>query len=122
MSSRIIKAVQIILGLFMIVIGFNKFLVFTEIPSPPGDGGTLMQIYISSGFLQLVGALEIVGGLGLLINRVVPIALILITAIMFNATVFHLLHDFSGVGPAACCLGLSLLLIFSNRNRLLNFL
>jgi len=122
MKSRIIQIVQILLGVFMIVIGFNKFLEFTEIPSPEGDGGTLMQIYISSGFLKLVGVLEIMGGLGLVINRYIPIALVLITAIMFNATVFHFLHDLAGVGPALLCLFLSVFLIMSDKDRLNNFI
>ena len=105
------------LGGFMIIIGCNKFFAFIEIPNPPGDGGALMQIYISSGFLKIVGLLEIFGGLGLVLNRFVPLSLIFITAIMFNATLFHLLHDPSGVGPAACCLSLSLVAVYQNRGR-----
>ena len=90
------KALQFLLGGFMVAIGLNKFLVFTETPSPPGDGGELMRIYIDSGFLKLIGVLEIVGGAALLVNRSVGLGLTLIAAIMFNATVFHLFHDPGG--------------------------
>ncbi|MGB0525464.1 MAG: DoxX family protein [Flammeovirgaceae bacterium] len=117
MKATVYKTIQILLALFMVVIGLNKFLIFTEIPNPSGDGGELMQIYITSGFLKLIGVLEILGGIGLLLNKFVPIALTLITAIMFNATVFHVLHDPSGVGPAAICLLLCLVLVFANKER-----
>ena len=111
------NSLRVILGLFMVVIGLNKFLVFIEIPNPPGDGGELMHIYITSGFLKLIGVLEFIGGIALLANRYVPLALTFITAIMFNATVFHGLHDLPGIGPAAFCLLLSLTLVYVNKER-----
>ena len=95
----------------------NKFLVFIEIPNPPGDGGALMQIYISSGFLKLVGMLELLAGVALLAKKFVPLGLTFITAIMFNATVFHVLHDPLGIGAAAFCLVLSIVLVYGNKER-----
>lgn len=115
MKTIIFKVLQILLGLFMVIIGLNKFLVFIEIPNPPGDGGELMQIYISSGFLQLVGILEMLGGIALLINKFIPLALTIITAIMFNATVFHGLHDPAGIGAAAICLLMSIILVYAHK-------
>ncbi len=116
------KVLRILLGLFMVIIGVNKFLVFIAIPNPPGAGGELMHIYIASGFLKLVGILEVAGGIALLVNRFAPLGLTIITAIMFNATVFHGLHDPSGIGPAAGCLVLSLALVYGNRERFSNLL
>ncbi|MEL6195291.1 MAG: DoxX family membrane protein [Bacteroidota bacterium] len=117
MKTTIFKIFRVLLGLFMLIIGLNKFLVFIEIPNPPGDGGELMQVYISSGFLKLIGLLQMVSGVALLANKFVPLALTLITAVMFNATVFHILHDPMGVGGAAVCLLLSLVLIYDQRER-----
>lgn len=121
MKLTVFKALQWLLGLFMVIIGLNKFLVYIEIPNPPGDGGTLMSIYISSGFLKLVGALELAGGLTLLVNKFVPIGLTLICAIMFNATMFHVLHDPVGIGPALVCFCLSLILIYDTKERFSKF-
>ncbi|MEM6630806.1 MAG: DoxX family membrane protein [Bacteroidota bacterium] len=114
---RIFKVLRIFLGLFMVIIGLNKFLVFIEIPNPAGDGGELMQIYIRSGFLKLIGVLEMLGGIALLANKFVPLALTIITAIMFNATVFHALHDPKGIGAAILCLLMSLGLVYANKER-----
>ncbi|MEL6255983.1 MAG: DoxX family membrane protein [Bacteroidota bacterium] len=115
MKNTVWMIVRILLGLFMAIIGLNKFLVYIEIPNPPGDGGQLMGIYISSGFLKLIGLLELLGGIALLANRFVPLALTFITAIMFNATLFHAFHDLPGIGPAAFCLLLSLALVYHNK-------
>jgi len=122
MQTTIFKILRLLLGLFMLIIGINKFLVFIEIPNPPGDGGELMQIYIKSGFLRLIGVLEAVGGIALLANRFVPLALTFITAIMFNATVFHSLHDLAGIGAAAFCLSSSLVLVYVHRDRFASLL
>jgi len=117
MKTKTFKTLQIFLGLFMAIIGVNKFLVFIEIPHPPGAGGELMQIYITSGFLKMIGILQILGGSALLVNKFVPLALTIITAIMFNATVFHSLHDPMGIGGAAFCLLLSLILTYAYKER-----
>lgn len=117
MRQTIFMILRVLLGLFMLIIGLNKFLVFIEIPQPPGAGGELMHIYITSGFLKLIGVLQLLGGITLLTNKFVPLGLTFITGIMFNATIFHLLHDPSGIGAAAVCLVLSLILVYANKNR-----
>ncbi|KXX70847.1 DoxX family membrane protein [Flammeovirga sp. SJP92] len=122
MKTKALNLIRILLGLFMIVIGLNKFFVFIEIPHPPGSGGTLMDIYMESGFLKLVGVLEIIGGIGLLLNQFTLIAVTVITAIMFNATVFHILYDPKGIGPALFSLLLCIVLVFTKKERPASFL
>ena len=116
MKFSVSMILRILLGFFMVALGLNKFLGFIEIPSPPGDGGELMRIYITSGFLKFIGVLEFLGGIALLTRTFVPLALTFITAIMFNAAIFHVLHDPSGIGGAAIALGLSLALVYLNKS------
>ena len=122
MNTKLITVLRILLGVFMVTLGLNKFLVFIEIPSPPGDGGELMRIYITSGFLKLIGVLELLGGIALLIQSFVPLALTVLTAIMFNAAIFHMLHDLRGIGGAAVALLLCLTLIYGHKDRFENLL
>lgn len=117
MNTTVSMVLRVLLGLFMLALGLNKFLGFIEIPSPAGDGGELMRIYITSGFLKFIGVLEFLGGIALLSNKFVPLALTVITAIMFNAAVFHGLHDPAGIGGAAVALLLSLALVYANKDR-----
>ena len=50
-------------------------------------------------------------------GKFVPMALVWMTAIMFNAFLFHLLHDMAGIGGAVVGMLLSLLLVYSYRSR-----
>lgn len=112
MSPKIIMILRILFGLFCLVFGLNKFIGFMPFPEIPGDGGTLMGIYASSGFLKIIGVLEILGGLALIAGKFVPLALSFMAAIMFNAAIFHGLHDAANIVGALVGLILALVLIF----------
>jgi len=118
MSPKVTNILRYVLGVFIIIFGLNKFLHFIPLPPIEGDGGTLMTIYVTSGFMTLIGILEILGGLGLLLNKFVPLSLTIVTAILFNGLVFHLLHDPGGSPGAAVGLLLCIPLIYSYRDRM----
>jgi len=117
MNGKVTMGLRILFGLFCLLFGINKFANFLPAFDIAGDGGTLIGIYISSGFFILIGVLETLGGLALVVNKFVPLALTILTAIMFNAFVFHLLHDMANIGGAVVGLGLSLVLVFLHRER-----
>lgn len=112
MSPRVTMILRILLGIFILVFGVNKFANFLEFPSIPGDGGDLMRIYFTSGFLKIIGVLEILAGIALLANKYVPLALTFSVAIMLNAAIFHGLHDLPNIGGAMVGLILSLVVLF----------
>jgi len=117
MNEKVLMGVRILLGLFMLVFGINKFAGFLEFPPMSEDATTLMGLYASSGFLKIIGVLEIVFGLALIASKYVPLALTILTAIMFNALLFHLLHDPGGVGGAAVGLLLCLVGVYGYKDR-----
>jgi len=112
MSANVIKGVRYLLGLMMLVFGLNKFLNFIPVPPMEGDAATLMGIYGSSGFMTIIAVIEILGGIALLAGKFVPLALTFLTAVMFNAVLFHLFHDIGGIPGAAVGFVLCLLVIF----------
>lgn len=93
MNPKISMGARILFGLMCLLFGIDKFVSFLALPPIPGDGGELMRIYAKSGFLKIIGALEILGGLALLTNKFIPLAVIVMLAIMFNALIIHLLYD-----------------------------
>ena len=117
MSSKVKMGLRILFGVFCLIFGINKFAGFMPMPDIPGDGGVLMGIYATSGFMAIIGVLEILGGLALVTNKFVPLALTFLTAVMFNAFVFHLLHDMAGIGGAVLGIGLSLTLVALHKDR-----
>ncbi len=117
MNSKVTMGLRIFFGLFCLIFGLNKFMGFMAFPAIPGDGGTLMGIYATSGFLKLIGILEILGGLALLAGKFVPLALTFMIAIMFNAAVFHLLHDPANAAGGILGLVLGLVLVYAHKDR-----
>lgn len=108
---------RILFGLFCLIFGVNKFANFMPFPTIPGDGGTLMGIYATSGFMKIIGVLEILGGLLLIVGKYVPLALTFLIAIMFNAVIFHALHDMANIGGAIVGLLMGLALVYAYKDR-----
>jgi len=117
MNPKLNMAIRILLGLFMLIFGLNKFIGFIPVPAISGDGATLLGIYKSSGFMSIIGVLEIIAGFALIIGKFIPLATIITTAIMFNAFVFHALHDMGGIGGSALGMILSLLVVLGYRKQ-----
>ena len=117
MNDKVVMGVRILFGLFCLIFGLNKFMGFIPFPPIEGDGGTLMGIYATSGFFKLIGVLEILGGLALIINKYVPLSLTILIAIMFNALVFHALHDMGGIGGAVLGMVLGIILVIANKDK-----
>lgn len=117
MNSKVLMGIRILFGIFCVVFGLNKFLNFMSFPPIPGDGGTLMGIYFTSGFIKIIGVLELVFGLLLLANKYVGVALIFLVAIMFNAFLFHVLHDMSNLAGAAIGLLMGLILVYGYKSK-----
>jgi len=117
MNDKVKMGLRILLGVAMIVFGANKFGHFMPMPAPEGDWAVLMGALASSGFLKLIGVLEIVFGLLLVFGKYVPLSLAVIVAIMFNAAVLHGLLDPANITGALVFLILGLVLVYMNKER-----
>ena len=80
---------RILLGLLFLVFGLNGFLHFIPMQPPTGLAGQYMGALFLSHYLTVVFALELVGGLLLLVNRYVPLALTLLGPVLVNIVLFH---------------------------------
>lgn len=84
--------VRILLGLAFLVSGLDKLYVFLPPgPMPTGAAGQFMGILMSTHYIMAVGVFELVGGVLLLINRYVPLALCLLAPIIVNILLTGLL-------------------------------
>ncbi len=78
---------RVLLGLIFVVFGSNAFLHF--LPMPPlsqGLAGDFVRVFFASGYVYVIGAMQIVSGLLLLIGSFVPLGLTILAAIIFIAT------------------------------------
>ncbi|MFK7935220.1 MAG: DoxX family protein [Saprospiraceae bacterium] len=122
MSSKVEMVIRILFALSLLVFGLNKFLYFIPTSLMEGTAGELMNIYVTSGFMKLIGGLEVLAGISLLAKKFVPLSLTIMAAIIFNAVIFHILHDLGGLGPAVVALFIVLLNIYFNKSRFTSLL
>src|SRR5438552_18473717 len=109
---------RVLLGLMFVVFGSNFFLNFIPMPPPPpGLAGDYFKVFAASGYMYVVGALQLLSGLLLLIGRFVPLALTILAALIFNILVLHILMDPKGLPMAIVVTVLELFLVWSYRDR-----
>ena len=115
--------VRILLGLMFVVFGSNFFFNFIPAPPPPpGLAGDYFKVFAASGYIYVVGAIQLLSGLLLLIGRFVPLALTILAAMIFNILVFHILMDPKGLPMAIVVTVLELFLVWSYRDRFVGIL
>jgi putative oxidoreductase len=80
---------RILLGLIFFVFGLNGFLNFLTGPLPPGLAGQYLSALTQSHYVFFISAVQLISGVLFLINRYVPLALVLSAAEIANILAFH---------------------------------
>jgi putative oxidoreductase len=92
---------RILLGLIFVVFGANAFLHFLPMPPLPQNvAGDYVRVFMVSGYVYVIGFLEVVGGFG---------------PIIVNILIFHALMAPEGFPPALVVTALELFLLWSYR-------
>jgi hypothetical protein len=104
-----------LLGLLFLVFGLNGFLHFIPMPPPTGLAGQYMGALFVSHFLVAVFLLQVAGGVLLLVNRFVPMGLVLLGPVIVNILLFHCLMAPEGLPLALVALVLWLVTFMSVR-------
>jgi putative oxidoreductase len=108
---------RVLLGLIFIVFGSNAFLHFIPTPPLPQNlAGDYVRVFLASGYVYVVGGLQLIGGLLLLLGRFVPLGLTILGAIIVNILVFHILMAPEGFPPAIVVTVLELFLLWRYRD------
>ena len=107
---------RLLLGLIFLVFGLNGFLNFLSMgPMPTGLAGQFIGALFLSHYYWVVAVLQIAGGLLLLANRFVPLALVLLGPIIVNIICYHVFLNHSGAGLAALVTILWFIVFYANR-------
>ncbi|MEY2486356.1 MAG: putative oxidoreductase [Verrucomicrobiota bacterium] len=109
--------VRILLGLVFVVFGSNAFLHFIPMPPMQGPSGAFIGALVSSGYVYVIGALQVLGGLCLLAGRFIPLGLTLLGPVIVNIVLYHVFLDRSGLPTAIVISLLALFLLWIYRYR-----
>jgi hypothetical protein len=105
---------RLLLGLMFTVFGLNGFLHFIPMQPPAGLAGQFMGILYVSHYLVAIFLVQLAGGVLLLVNRFVPLALALLAPVIVNILLFHLLLSAAGA-QAAVVVSMLWLIVFAAR-------
>ena len=100
--NKAILVSRILLGLIFVVFGANYWGHFITLPPMSGNSGTFLGLLFASGYLAVVKALEIIGGIAALLGRT-TLSLIILVPIIVNIVLFDvfLAHAFNPLSTAA---------------------
>ncbi len=111
---------RVLLGLVFLVFGLNGFFFFFPPPPPEQMPKALLEFseaLMNTGYLfQFEKGTEVAMGLLLLLNRFVPLALVILMPIILNIVAVHLFLAPGGVGMAFVILAIELYLAWSYRS------
>jgi putative oxidoreductase len=108
---------RVLLGLIFLVFGLNGFLNFIPMPPPTGIAGQFFGAIFASHYFVVIFGLQVIGGLLLLINRYVPLALVLLAPIIVNIFSFHALMAPAGLPLAIAVVVLWGIVALRNKQR-----
>lgn len=117
-TRHLVTAARILLGLTFFVFGLEGFLHFMPKPTAPPPEGAMAfgMAMMKTGYLfQLVKGTEVLGGALLLINRFVPLALLILAPVIVNIVAFNAFLSPSTLPIAFVVLALELYLAWAYR-------
>lgn len=112
----VVLIARLLLGLVFVVFGLNGFLNFLDMgPMPTGLAGQFIGALILSHYFWVVAALQIAGGVLLLVNQFVPLALVLLGPVIVNILLYHIFLNPSGMLVAVVVTILWLVVFYAKR-------
>lgn len=109
---------RFLLGLTFVVFGLNGFLRFIPMPPPTGVAAQFSGAIFISHYWVVIFGLQVIGGLLLLLNRFVPLALVLLAPVIVNIFFFHALMAPAGLPLAIVVVILWTILALRNKHYL----
>lgn len=110
--------IRILVGAGMVFFGLTKFVpsLMMDLGDMPEAMNTWNTGVAATGYLMyLVGAVELLAGISFLLNKFVPLMLVVLLPVMLNAFLIHAFLDPANIGGAAVFLFLNIFLMFQHK-------
>jgi putative oxidoreductase len=123
MKYRIYTVIRYVFGVAMTFFGISNLFQLLPPHQFPREAGKLMQAFTDSDYiLQAVGLTQLLLGIALLLNRFIPLALLLFAPVAINVLLFHLFLDASGILMAMPIIGITAFLFIYHKSHFSSFL
>ncbi len=117
MNSKVFMILRILLGLFVLVFGVNKFLPFIPDFEIEGSALNYFTALSNSQTLNLVGVVETIAGLALIFNKWGALMALILMSVSVCAVLFHATLDPANIAGALVLLVLNILVLIGYKDR-----
>ena len=118
MNPKVFMVLRILLGIFVLIFGLNKFLNF--LPAPEGmsaNAGAYFGALVNGKTMDLVALVEIVAGLALIFNKFGALMAVILMSVSVNAVLFHAVLDPGNIVPALALLALNIVALIGYKHK-----
>lgn len=118
MNAKVFMVVRILLGLFVLVFGLNKFFHFIPFGEMSETAGAYFGALSSVKLVPYVlGVVEIAAGLALLLNKYGALMALILMSVSVNAVLFHATLAPDSIMGALILLVLNILVLVGYKDR-----
>lgn len=117
MNSKVFMVVRILLGLFVLVFGLNKFLHFIPDFELSEAGQNYFGALAVTHTLTVVGLVEVVAGLALILNKWGALMTVILMSVSVCAVLFHITLEPNDMAGAIVLLVLNVLALIGYKDR-----
>ncbi|CAM4287368.1 hypothetical protein BAMA_04090 [Bacillus manliponensis] len=122
MNKIIIHISRCLLGIVFFIAGLNGYFVIFHFEPFIPTSSKVMAIFEFKYLLVFEKSLEIICGVLLLLNRFVPLALVILSPIVVNILLFHLFLDYSLLLIAILLFIMNIYMLFAYRKNFVSLL
>jgi uncharacterized membrane protein YphA (DoxX/SURF4 family) len=122
MKAKVILVGRWFMGAIFIFSGANKLFMFLPMPPLQDPIASLMTGMMGTGMFHLLAVTEIVCGVLFLVNRYVPLALMMIAPVLLNILLLHLKVEHSGLPMAVVLIVIWVSVALTHKDRLMGLL
>ncbi len=117
MNSKVFMVLRILLGLFVLVFGLNKFFHFIPMEEMGEAAGNYFTALSATKTITVVAIVEIVAGLALIFNKYGALLTLILMSISVNAVLFHATLEPGSIAGALVLLILNLAVLYGYKDK-----
>jgi len=119
MNSKVFMVLRILLGLFVLVFGLDKFFHFMPMDHSSMSEAAMgyMGGLASAKTTYLVAVVEILAGLSLLLNKYGALMALILMSVSVNAVLFHATLEPATIPGALILLVLNIVVLYGYKNK-----
>lgn len=117
MNSKVFMVLRILLGLYVIVFGLDKFFHFIDFGESPEAFGSYMVILQNAKVMYLAGVVEVVAGLAIIFNKYGALMALILMSVSINAFMAHAAFLPEGIAGASVLVLLNIAVLYGYKDK-----